>query len=29
VRALVEALTVQAFDWDRVSAQLPEGESVA
>jgi glycosyltransferase involved in cell wall biosynthesis len=28
VRALVEALTVQAFDWDRVSAQLPEGESV-
>ena len=28
VRALVEALTVQAFDWERVSAQLPEGESV-
>jgi hypothetical protein len=28
VRDLIQALTVQAFDFERVSAQLPDGESV-
>jgi len=28
IRQLVEALTVQAFDWERVEHRLPEGESV-